>query len=223
MRKNQKAKNRGFTLIELMIGLVIMGILIGIVTMGSTNMTTSARLGAGVRDVVGLLTYSRTRAFTTMRAYRMQFCVAGRACRIIEKTAGDYNIPNISLRGLFFVEQCPSSRLNGQTCGDVGQRHEVKFYNIARAFKDVEISSLMHRGETATRSTLILYFRTDGSISSCTQTAGNPPICTDGTYYICLRSSQQMAGSQATFIPKRIEISFDGRIRTFTDIQRLCH
>jgi prepilin-type N-terminal cleavage/methylation domain-containing protein len=215
-------QNAGFTMVELMIGLIVFSILIGIFALASNSMTSQARLSSAVRDTIGLLHYARTRAANNMRTYRMQFCVAKGSCTVENKTLTDYEIKNPIPRGLLFLEQCPSSRIDGRPCGDPGQSHELKYYNLERSFRDVEFSSLMIKGDSSSSATLMLYFRTDGSIASCTSSGTGIPTCTDSVYYICLRTSLDIAGSQATYIPRRIEVSSDGRIKSHVDTQQLC-
>ncbi|TNE44848.1 MAG: prepilin-type N-terminal cleavage/methylation domain-containing protein [Deltaproteobacteria bacterium] len=221
MRQRKRTNERGFTLLELMIGLVVMGIMIGIFAMSSTTMTSTARLRTGVRDIINLVNFARTRSAITMRAYRMQFCAANKTCAVKDKTLKDYGITNPLPRGVVFIEQCGTSKIDGSPCGDPGQSQELRYYNLQRAFRDVEILSLQHEGETKSRDTLTLYFRTDGSVSSCTTTSGIPS-CVDAKYYICLRTTLDVAGSQATYIPRRLEINFDGRIKTVVDSDKKC-
>lgn len=223
MKPNKKNRNRlGFTLLELMIGLVVMSIVITIFAWGTTTVNSTARLRSGVMDLIGLINYARSRSAITMRAYRMQFCTANKNCTIQDKTLKDYSITNPIPRGVVFVEQCATSKVDGSPCGDPGQSHEIKYYNLQVAFRDVEIVSLMHVGETASRNSLMLYFRTDGSVSSCTAGNSGPPTCVDSTYYVCLRTIKDVAGSQATYIPRRMEISFDGRVSTYVDTDNKC-
>lgn len=156
-----------------------------------------------------------------MRAYRIQLCTANKTCTAKDKTLKDYGITNPLPRGVMFIEQCGTSKIDGSPCGDPGQSQELRYFNLQRAFRDVEIVSLQHQGETKSRDTMMLYFRTDGSVSSCTSTNG-VPSCVDSKYYICLRTSLDVAGSQATYIPRRIEINFDGSIKTVIDSDKLC-
>lgn len=221
---SNKTKNQssGFTLLELMIGLVVMSVVISIFAWGTSTVNSTARLRSSVMDLIGLINFARTRSAITMRTYRMQFCTANKTCTLQDKTLKDYSITNPIPRGLLFVEQCGSSKVDGSPCGDPGQSHEIKYYNLQVAYRDVEISSLMHVGETQTRDSLMLYFRTDGSVSSCTATQAGPPTCVDSTYYVCLRTIHDVAGSQPTYIPRRMEIAFDGRVSTYVDTDNKC-
>lgn len=223
MRPGKRSKTtHGFTLIELMISLIVMSILIGIFALGSNTMNSTARLSSGIRDLIGLVNFARTRSAINMRAYRMQFCPANQNCILKDKTLQDYAITNPIPRGLAFLEQCATSKVDGTPCGDPGQGQEVKFYNLQKAFRDVEVMSVMHKGETKSRKLLMLYFRTDGSISSCTPSTVGAPTCVDSTYYICLRTTDEVSTSQASRIPRRLEVNFDGRINTFVDSAGLC-
>lgn len=202
--------------------LIVMSILIGVFALGSNTMNSTARLRSGVRDIIGLFGYARTRSAITMRAYRMQFCLANKNCTLKDKSLKDYAITNPIARGLLFVEQCGSSKVDGTICGDRGQGQEIRYYNLHKSFRDVEISSLLHKGESTSRTSLMLYFRTDGSISSCTPATSGPPTCVDTTYYICLRTTKDVSTSQASRLPRRIEVNFDGRVSTFVDTAKLC-
>lgn len=176
------------------------------------------RIRDALRQAVGAVQYARMQAAIRNQNYRMQFCPYNKTCRPYDKTSlKTFGLITPALAGFWFIEQCPTASLTGSSvCGDPGQRQELKFYDLARAYRDVELYQLNTNAATIVDD-LVLYFRPDGRIMGCTKNAVGAVTCTPGTYYMCFRASLSEAKNGPNAIPRRVEISFAGRIKIEPD------
>ena len=79
-----KRRNRGFTLLELMVVLIVVGILLGIAVPGMTDFIRNSRMTAAANDLVGALTFARGEAIK--RRAPVTLCTSNNALAADEAT-----------------------------------------------------------------------------------------------------------------------------------------
>ena len=79
-----KKRNHGFTLLELMVVLIVVGILLGVAVPGMTNFIRNSRMTAAANDLVGALTFARGEAIK--RRLPVTLCTSDTALAADEAT-----------------------------------------------------------------------------------------------------------------------------------------
>jgi len=206
-----KRRQRGFTLIELMIALVVVSIVALVFLWSGNSLTRTYRIRDSVRQALGAINYARMQAAIRNQNYRMQFCAYNTNCTVEDhNNLNAFNAVTPALAGFWFIEQCQAGRITTDVCGDPGRGQELKFYDFSRAYRDVEMYQLNVEGNKVNR--LMLYFKPNGEIQSCTK-SGATITCSRGTYHICFRVSKSAEASGINSFPRRLEISFSGALK----------
>lgn len=217
---NQHSK--GFTLIELMTGIIIISIISVMLLWSGNSLTRNYRIRDAIRQTVGAIQYTRMQAAIRNQNYRLQICTYNTNCAPQDHSnLQPFGLITPALAGFWFIEQCPTSSLSGSTvCGDLGKQQEMKFYDLARAYRDVElyqVSTTPTSLQPASGKPLILYFRPDGRVLSCKYPTPNKLSCSPGEYHLCIRASKREAPDGINAIPRRVDISFSGRVKVVAD------
>lgn len=212
----------GFTLVELMTGLVIISIISVMMLWSGNSLTRGYRIRDAVRQTVGAIQYARMQASIRNQNYRVQICTHNTNCAVRDHpNLQPFGLITPALAGFWFIEQCPTAGLVGsRNCGDLGRRQELKFYDLARAYRDVELYAVRTTPtslQPAAGQPLTLYFRPDGRVQACTYPTPNTISCNSGTYNLCIRASRREAKTGPDAIPRRIQISFTGLVNVSAD------
>jgi type II secretory pathway pseudopilin PulG len=94
----------GFTLVEMAMLLVVMGVVFTILVVGTTHMGRSSRLVGAANTLVGDLRYARMRATTEGRNFTVQF------------QPGGYSVARVTPLATVLSRSCPT----GVTCSATG-------------------------------------------------------------------------------------------------------
>ncbi|HAA53329.1 MAG TPA: hypothetical protein DCE42_01155 [Myxococcales bacterium] len=209
MTAKRSNRQMGFSLIELMIGLVAISIMGAFLVWGARSFSQSYRVRLAVREIVGLLNYARGQALVTQKAYRVQFIPGGAPFKDLKPLGAGSSAE----RGVMFVAQGASSivsrgfKLFNATTDEAGL--ERKTLEFRRRYSDVSIYRV-NMDSTKTQE-LNLYFMPDGTIANCRK-SGVTAICNPyATYDICIKVNDQTTGPNS--IPRRISVSFNGQIK----------
>lgn len=212
----KRSTESGFTLVELMAGLIIVSIISVMFLWSGSSITRSYRIRDSVRQVMGAVKYARSQAAIRNQNYRLQFCSYNKNCSLTDHN--DLNIFNVvtpALAGFWMIEQCATAKLDGQTCGDAAVRQELSVFDLSKRYRDVQMYQV-GSGNSITDS-LMLYFRPDGRIFSCTRSGSGVLSCQQGTYRLCFRGNPDQASNGPDSVPRLVEISFSGRVEVKAD------
>lgn len=179
MKKVRKVSSRleaGFTLGELMIGLVIIAIIASVLAWNSTSLVRTYRGRQAVREIAGMLDFARARAIRTRRYHRV----------MLQTWTGN---PFDNQRGRLVIQEGDSASVAdafGTTNNIAGQFDSTKPNNqplwivgdvALRRYGDVAITRLHRNGLVAAAQSvncLWIYFSPSGSV--CEPTPA-PPTC----------------------------------------------
>lgn len=222
-KRSHFRKQAGVSIVELMVGLVVVSIVAGFLALGAGSFMKTYRMKLSANEVLSYINYARLQAAKTRRAYRLQFYAAGVAY------TGDTNdhikptntASTKSEAGTILMTQGSSADPKiafpefDATADKLGV--EKKQFEFAKAYKDIQITRTSLENNTRVNP-LKLYFRPNGFIQSCTK--ATEVVCTNETFVICVQDPEETTGANA--IPKRIIVSFNGQIEVKPDTGGLC-
>jgi type IV fimbrial biogenesis protein FimT len=107
MRSTELPRNRGFTLVEMMITIAVMALVLSLAVPSFTNMIRNNRLASGSNELISALTYARSEA--VKRRLNVSVCVRdGEACST--------DVNNWGQGWLIFTDDlAPSGQIDGPT------------------------------------------------------------------------------------------------------------
>ncbi len=208
MRDKRRNKS-GFTLLELLIGMIVVAIVLGFVAVSSLRSTDTMRVRAAALDVAGLINYTRNKAVTKRKLYRIQICADKSPCIFVDHPSAFAQLPlsstnKIRHRGILLLEECENAKMKRQKCGQPSQKQEFKAYNPLANHKDVYIKGIYVQSSVGgagsftpvnTNSTAIFVAKPDGTIRYCPTLAriglNNRISCQLKEFVICIKSERE--------------------------------
>lgn len=221
---------KGFTLVELMVVIVLIGIMASILAWGSAGFRQNYQVRQSVREVVSYLNYAKMQAAVRHRAVRVVILGQGEARRFVSPPTGMIsvfndgggtgNIIKAKLGGVIVEEGVSGSILKAfpefLSTVDLSKRIK-KYYSLSRESKLVSVVRTYY-GTGGQTGAMTIYFRPDGQVVRCLSSG----ICRADTFNICIRTSSTGEQSGPASVPRRIELQSNGVIRVQTKNPLLC-
>ncbi len=215
-RKGQK----GFSLLELMLALIVIGTISGFLVWGGSSFLRTYRVRMGMQEVYGMLIYAHNQAITTRRTYRVNIVSAGHSF-----------LANPSTRGGILIQQGAPARIsqafkifNPSLVTKGLERKEIDF---SRSFPDVVIARTTYRGAKKHPDHIDIFFRTDGRVERCLK-SGTKVFCQPAFFTICVRAipyTDPVTGNTTIgpeVVSRQIEVEYNGLVRILKQPTKTC-
>ena len=218
MQKRQRQK--GFSLLELMMGLIIISIISGFLVWSGSSFLRTYRVRMGMQEVYGMLTYAHNQAITTRRTYLVHLVSIGNKFNGNANTRGGIHVQQGAPDRISkaFVLFNPPLNTNGL---------ESKYIDFSKSFQNVVIAKTTFKGASSTPKDINVFFRPDGRVERCVK-SGTKVSCQPGFFTICVRAKaytdsktgQKNIGPDA--ISRQIEVEFNGLVRILKQPTSTC-
>lgn len=154
-KKIERRKQAGFTLVELMAALVVLGVLAGAFVAGAGLVTRRYRVRAATRQVVSMINYARTQATVRKKVYRIRIGSGNQG--LPSNTPATCRRSSIGNQGWIIVDagstsqvrtafQTSSTTTTGGTSSTTTSTNSlcVKAFFYALEYKNIEIFNVFH-------------------------------------------------------------------------------
>ncbi len=217
----------GFTLLELMIGLIVIGIVLGFIAISSLRTAETTRVRSAAMDIVGLFNYARSKAIHKRKLFRVQMCTYTSQCIFADHPNKFAQLPGSGKlhNGIILVEECETSRMVRQLCGSTKSKQELQAYNLIGNYRDVRlegiyISSNSSGGNFLKYSDAALLFKPDGSVRFCRNLASltrgqRLSNCSYRQVKICLKAAKNT-------LARIITLKINGTSYVEVDLNNFC-